>query len=287
MARTPCTSAAPRSPSGCGCWAARRSLPASTGLVRLHLPTPIPALPGDRFVIRETGRIETLGGGAFLDVDPVLPASKAAPDRTVDRVVAERGWILPDELERLTGERRPPVIGRWVVDPDAAEATEVEVRAMVATAGDLGLDVALLSDRQRAVVERLDDIDVGDGRARPASHVDPVADHPFLAALRASPFAPPDPVGVNGQELRGMVQRGLVVQVDGVLFAAEAMDEAARLVAGLLARQPAGFTVADGRDLLGTSRKYALPLLGHLDATGVTRRRGDVRIAGPRLPDPA
>ena len=64
------------------------------GLVRLHLPTPIPALPGDRYVIRETGRIETLGGGAFLDVEPVLPASKAAPDRTVDRVVAERGWVL-------------------------------------------------------------------------------------------------------------------------------------------------------------------------------------------------
>jgi len=42
--------------------------------------------------------------------------------------------------------------------------------------------------------------------------------------------------------------------------------------------------VAEVRDALGTSRKHVLPLLGHLDATGATRRRGDVRVAGPRLP---
>jgi selenocysteine-specific elongation factor len=38
------------------------------------------------------------------------------------------------------------------------------------------------------------------------------------------------------------------------------------------------------RDGLGTTRKHALPLLAQLDATGVTRRRGDLRIGGPRLP---
>ncbi len=47
---------------------------------------------------------------------------------------------------------------------------------------------------------------------------------------------------------------------------------------------PDGFTVADFRDAVGSSRKHTLPLLGRLDETGVTRRRGDVRIAGPRLP---
>jgi selenocysteine-specific elongation factor len=55
----------------------------------------------------------------------------------------------------------------------------------------------------------------------------------------------------------------------------------------LLAASPEGFTVAQARDAFGTTRKHALPLLAHLDATGVTRRRGDVRIAGPRLPGAA
>ena len=40
---------------------------------------------------------------------------------------------------------------------------------------------------------------------------------------------------------------------------------------------PAEFTVADVRDLLGTSRKYVVPLMEHLDASGVTIRTGNIR----------
>jgi selenocysteine-specific elongation factor len=36
-------------------------------------------------------------------------------------------------------------------------------------------------------------------------------------------------------------------------------------------------TVAEFRDRFGTSRKYALAVLEHLDATGVTERDGDAR----------
>jgi selenocysteine-specific elongation factor len=39
-------------------------------------------------------------------------------------------------------------------------------------------------------------------------------------------------------------------------------------------------TVADLKDRLGVSRKFAVPLLEHLDRLGVTRRKGDVRVAG-------
>jgi selenocysteine-specific elongation factor len=41
--------------------------------------------------------------------------------------------------------------------------------------------------------------------------------------------------------------------------------------------------VAQARDLLGSSRKYVLAILAHFDAEGVTRRRGDERLPGPRL----
>jgi selenocysteine-specific elongation factor len=37
-------------------------------------------------------------------------------------------------------------------------------------------------------------------------------------------------------------------------------------------------TVAGLRDLFGTSRRYALPLLGYLDEQKVTRRVGDERV---------
>ena len=44
-----------------------------------------------------------------------------------------------------------------------------------------------------------------------------------------------------------------------------------------------GATVAEIRDLLGTTRKYAVPLCEYLDRVGVTRRDGDLRF----LPDVA
>ena len=56
------------------------------------------------------------------------------------------------------------------------------------------------------------------------------------------------------------------------------------MVARLLRAKPDGVTVAEVRDAWDTSRKFAIPLLSRLDSTGVTRRRGDLRIAGPRLP---
>ncbi|MGD8324432.1 MAG: selenocysteine-specific translation elongation factor [Gammaproteobacteria bacterium] len=40
---------------------------------------------------------------------------------------------------------------------------------------------------------------------------------------------------------------------------------------------PDEFAVKDVRDLLGTTRKHVVPLLEHLDATGFTLRRGDMR----------
>jgi selenocysteine-specific elongation factor len=260
--------------------------PGGRGLVRLQWPVALPLVPGDRFVLRETGRGETVGGGEVLDVAPVLPAARARPDRSIERVVAERGWVDAAELERLTGLRRTPDAGRWVVDPGALREAEAELHRRVSLSGPLGLDLAALDERSRAVLDRLGDVTVTGGRAVLATAADPLADHPYLAALAASPFAPPSPAeaGVSAAEARQLVRRGSVVEQDGIFFAPAAVEELAVIVAGLLATRPEGVTVAEVRDAVGTSRKYVVPLLNRLDATGVTRRRGDVRVAGPRLP---
>lgn len=258
--------------------------PGTSGAVRLHLPVPLPLLPGDRFVMRESGRAETVGGGEILDVDPVDRASSARPDRSVDRVVAQRGWVDADELERLTGERRDPDVGRWVVDPTELHTTLVDLRGALAEAGPLGLDLSTLDEHGRAAVELLDDVVVEAGRLAPVDAVDPLADHPFVAILTASPFTPPAPERVDRAELRELVRREMVVEVEGIFFAASAIQAAAELAARLLAESPEGFTVSAFREAAGNTRKHAMPLLARLDGTGVTRRRGDVRIAGPRLP---
>lgn len=262
--------------------------PGGSGPVRMWLPVPLPLLPGDRYVLRDAGRQLTVGGGEVLDVAPRRPASRATPTRSVDRVVAERGWVTTDELQRLTGERRAPTLGPWVVDPAALLAATDDVRRALQQAGPAGLDVATLDERARAVLTTLADVVLdgprahlaGTGAPRPAD----LAAHPYLAALRAQPFAPPAPEATDPAELRALERHGLVVERDGVWFSAEAVAAAATTVARLLAEAPDGVPVSALRQALGTSRKYALPLVAHLDATGVTRRRGDLRVAGPRLP---
>ncbi len=260
--------------------------PGQAGLVRLHLPRRLPLVSGDRFILRESGRMETVGGGEVLDVAPVLPASRARPDRSVDRVIAERGRVDVAELARLTGTDRPPDVGTWAVAPGHLARTRARLAAAVAEAGPLGLDLAGLDDFDRAVVDTLDGICVDRGRARSSGETDPLADHPFVAAAQTRPFAPPAPSGVDRDELRLLVQQGRLVESAGIHFALSAVEQAALVVARLLAERPEGVTVAEARDAWGTTRKYALALLARLDSTGVTRRRDDLRIAGPRCPSP-
>ena len=258
--------------------------PGGAGLVRLHLAEPLPLIPGDRFVLRESGRDETVGGGEVLDVAPVMPASKARPDRSIERLIGERGWIDVDDLEALTGERREPTLGRSVVSPEWLAAARHDVTERIATAGDIGLDLAELDERRRAIVHTLDGVAVEAGRARRAEARDPLQDHPYVAALLTGGVTPPDPTGVDRAQLRELLRRGMIVERDGIYFHPATIAAVANSAARLLQGHPDGFTVAQLREDLGVSRKYALPLVNELDARGITRRRGDLRVAGPRLP---
>ncbi len=256
--------------------------PGTTANVRLYLSRAVPLQPGDGFILRESGRHETVGGGRILDVDPLLPATRARPDDTVERVVAERGWIDVDDLRRLTGSSREPTVGRWVVNDDALVALRTEVETLVTDAGPLGLDLASLNERQRVVLDSVDTIRIEQGRAVIGPAVDPLADHPWVAALASDPFAPPGSDGVDRGEIRELVRRGLVIEQDGVYFARSAVDKAREELRTAF-EAAEGLTVAEIRDLLGTTRKYVLALLAHLDGNGMTRRRDDLRIPGPRL----
>ncbi|HVG11015.1 MAG TPA: SelB C-terminal domain-containing protein, partial [Thermoanaerobaculia bacterium] len=61
----------------------------------------------------------------------------------------------------------------------------------------------------------------------------------------------------------------------GLVLAASAL---AGLRQALLATAWERFSVADFKDRFGLSRKWAIPLLEHLDSTGATRRLGDERM---------
>jgi len=81
-----------------------------------------------------------------------------------------------------------------------------------------------------------------------------------------------------GEELyAALVELGQLTQVSPeVVFRQTDYENMVAAVRALLA-QKGRATAAEVRDLFGTSRKYALGLLEHLDALGVTVRDGDYR----------
>ena len=257
--------------------------PGNEGLVRLHLARAVPLLPGDRFVLRESGRSETVGGGEILDVAPKLPASRAQPTRSVERVIAEHGWIQTDRLTLLTGEKREAQFGEWTVAPEVLASTIATIESLITKVGDGGIDLLSLDERQRLVVATLPQLSIKEGRITIAGIHDPLLDHPVIERLATEGCAPTAPTGITPPELRRLAKAGLLFERDGEWFHISALDTARAVAAQLLQTNPEGFTMSQFREALGVTRKHSVPLAGELDARAMTRRRGDVRIAGPKL----
>jgi selenocysteine-specific elongation factor len=258
-----------------------------TGFIRVALPDMIPLAPGDRFILRESGRDETIGGGEVLDIQPILRSSKAKPNKEILRLVAERGWVQLQQLHLLAGRNVDiseveQALDGWVTTTTNLTEVSNEVMALITAAKDLGVDVATLKTHQRLVLPTLPNVTVRDGRARGADAND-VASHPMVKQFADAGCMPPDVASLDKSIVRQLVQRGVLVHCDELYFHSSALEKAIASVRDLLVTNPQGFTVAQFREHLGVSRKYALPLINHLDTTGFTRRRDDLRIGGAKL----
>ena len=85
-------------------------------------------------------------------------------------------------------------------------------------------------------------------------------------------------VGVARKVLTKLVAEGTVVRLGPELHFDAAAMAAARDSIETHLRANGEMLAKDARDLLGTSRKYVVPILEYLDAQGLTKRDGDVRV---------
>ena len=100
----------------------------------------------------------------------------------------------------------------------------------------------------------------------------------FLKSLAQSPYAPPSELIPEADLLKLLVQRGEVVRVsDSVVLATSAYNEMVAKVTAHIKGQ-GKITLAEVRDMFGTSRKYAQAFLEYLDSKKITRRVGDERV---------
>ncbi|MCH7488633.1 MAG: SelB C-terminal domain-containing protein, partial [Chloroflexi bacterium] len=100
----------------------------------------------------------------------------------------------------------------------------------------------------------------------------------YVQSLAAKPYAPPTDGAPEPDLLAYLEEAGQVVAVgDGIVFGADAYREMVEGITGRL-RSEGTITLAQVRDMFGTSRRYAQALLEHLDRERVTRRVGDERV---------
>ncbi|MFZ2489361.1 MAG: selenocysteine-specific translation elongation factor [Anaerolineae bacterium] len=104
----------------------------------------------------------------------------------------------------------------------------------------------------------------------------------LLAQFAAQPALPPsvaDSQAAVGEALfQWLLDSGQLVRIsEDVVFQAAAYEAIQQQITGYL-RNEGSVTVAQVRDLVNTSRKYALALMEHLDARRITRRVGDTRV---------
>ncbi len=89
-------------------------------------------------------------------------------------------------------------------------------------------------------------------------------------------------LGLNEELINVLIEQGKIVRIaKGIALTKEAFDKARERVVSHI-REHGKIDVAGVRDLLATSRKYAVPFLEYLDQIDVTRRVGDNRVLGPK-----
>jgi len=83
--------------------------------------------------------------------------------------------------------------------------------------------------------------------------------------------------------LQYLLRKEMLIKVaDNILFHRQALEEAQSLISAFL-KENEEISIGQARDILKTSRKYTLPLLEYLDSKKITRRVGDMRVAGKAL----
>ncbi|MFN0149897.1 MAG: selenocysteine-specific translation elongation factor [bacterium] len=239
-------------------------------------------------------RRSQLAAGAGLDPDAARGALEAlfadhrARQIGADRVVAESAFDqMRARIVEVLGEfhRASPL--RYGIAKE-----ELKARACPGAPGEIA-EEALRALRDASLVILLRE------KVRLASLGEALTTTQSAAAERVESillrerFAPPALAAIDKEAgfskedsrdiLDTLVDIGRIVKVTPELaFHRTLIDEAGAEVAAIVAAR-GELAVADLKEQLGVSRKYAVPLLEHFDRLGLTRRQGDGRVAGPRL----
>ena len=238
-------------------------------------------------------RLSALTGLAGVELESALTALTASgalvelpvgPRRTV-RVLAEYAADLEDRALRALGRLHAARPRHSAIPRAQLEASFPELANEALTAGlieRLRAQGKVVADsRSVALCEFQPKLSQGERKLKAE----------LAETIRAGGMSPADAnelaaaAGPRGGAVRDLLallrDEGRVVEINAQLFLdVEIASELRRRVTERLA-DGSTITMSELRDLLGTTRKYAVPIGEYLDRVGVTKRDGDVRRLGP------
>tara|TARA_B100000029_G_scaffold469071_1_gene506635 strand:- start:7314 stop:9164 length:1851 start_codon:yes stop_codon:yes gene_type:complete len=100
----------------------------------------------------------------------------------------------------------------------------------------------------------------------------------FLAILREGSMSPPTGIVIEDELLAWLIEGDVIVDTgSGIYYDRVVFGEIEKEIKEHILENGSA-SLAEVRDLLGISRKYAQAILEHLDVLQITRRTGDVRL---------
>lgn len=200
----------------------------------------------------------------------------------------ERYWH-PDAYRDLQGQVRGQLQAFYKTSPLRWGAPKEELRRRLMPKADPRLwNLVLARLQQDGVVEADRDRVALAGRTVELTPAQTGAAQALAGRYRDGRFSPPlVREALEGLALKGpaadellqyLVDQGLLVKVgEDLYFHRDVLEEARQRLAGYFTDHDR-LGMGEFRDLLGTTRKYAVPLLEYFDSTRFTRRLGDDRV---------
>ncbi len=219
-----------------------------------------------------------------LGLSPALLETVLAPlvERGAVRRLASR-WLTREQWERSVARVLNGLTAYHEAQPLRRGMPKEELRSRTGMPAELFAEFLTVLATEKAVVDQGGEVAAATHHPALTSEQE-TAIAAFVAELEGQPFNPPPlPDLVRRYRLtpallQYLVVDGRVVRVnDDTAFARSAYDDAVSRIRHHLVEHRT-LTVAAARDVLGSSRRYVLPLLEWLDAQKITRRVGDDRI---------
>jgi selenocysteine-specific elongation factor len=312
--------------------------PGAEGFAQLRLSAPLLLVPGDRFIIRQFSPVVTIGGGVVLDAFPIakqksearehLLAASAKGDReqilmtriarraasgiSLDRLVAETGWlanVIRAEIAALIKSRAIAQFGARFLDSGAVASLTASLLATLEAfqtqnplapgmnqqtlrekfALDTDVFAAVVAELVReGKVETVGDIIHLRGRGVVMKDEEAesrkIIEQAFSSAGLKVPALKDVLAGLKIDKTRAqkivtlLLRDKVLIKIsEDLVFHQGALNELRKNLTALKASSPK-IDVGRFKDLTGVSRKYAIPLLEYLDRERVTKRIGDERV---------